>query len=328
MVPNSRWARVLGLAVAATLLSAPARAADIERYLPADTETVVTFNIRQILGSQLAKKNGLEQLRDLIKSQEEVDAVLKDLGLDPLKDIDKVIVAAPATREQDKGLVIIHGRFNLDKFKARAEKEAKDRKDTFKILKVKDGQGGEHTVYELAVSAQGNSTYFAGFADRTTLLAAPAKDYLIDGLRVKDATKVKLKNQTFQDLLAKADDQQSFSIATTGEALAKSQLAEPIKEFLPKINTVVGGITFTDGIKMEFAVATKRAVDAKQILEGIDKGLGYAKVLLNLAAMNMKELAPVVGIVESIKTSAKDSTVTIKGEVSGETLNKLIPKDQ
>ncbi|HKB36087.1 MAG TPA: hypothetical protein VKD72_06510 [Gemmataceae bacterium] len=329
MVPKSRLARILGLAVAATLLSVPARAADINRYLPVDTETVVTFNIRQILGSQLAKKNGLEQLRDLIKSQEEVDAVLKDLGLDPLKDIDKIIVAAPATGEQDKGLVIVHGSFKLDKFKTRAEKAAKDNKDTFKIHKVKDGQGGEHTVYEIAVSAQGNSqTFFAGFADRTTLLAAPAKDYLIDGLKVKDATKVKLKNQAFQDLLAKADDQQSLSIATTGEALTKSQLAEPIKEFLPKINAVVGGITFTDGIKMEFAVATKKPVDAKQIQEGIEKGLGTAKILLNLAAMNMKELAPVVGIVESIKINTKEATVTIKGEVSGETLNKLIPKDQ
>src|SRR5262245_26296080 len=286
MVPKSRLARILGLAVAATLLSVPARAADIDRYLPADTETVVTLNIRQILGSQLAKKNGLEELRDFIKSQEELDGVLKDLGLDPLKDIDKVIVAAPATGEQDKGLVIVHGRFNLDKFKARAEKAAKDNKDTFKILKVKDGQGGEHTVYEVAVSAQGNSqTFFAGFADRTTLLAAPAKDYLIDALRVKDATKVRLKNQTFQDLITKADAQQSLSIATTGEALAKSQLADPIKEFLPKINDVVGGITLTDGIKMEFAVATKKAGDAKMIQEQIDKGLGYAKVLLNLAAM-------------------------------------------
>src|SRR5439155_24882163 len=102
-----------------------------DRYLPADTEVVVTWNVRQVLGSQLVKKNGLEQLRDLIKSQEEVEALLKELNLDPLKDIDKVLVAAPASGEQDKGLVIVHGRFNLDKFKARADKAAKDNKEIF-----------------------------------------------------------------------------------------------------------------------------------------------------------------------------------------------------
>jgi len=331
MIPNSRCGRALGVAVVAALLTAPARAADLDRYLPPDTEVLVTWNIRQVLGSQLVKKNGLEQLRDLIKSQEEVESLLKELSLDPLKDIDKLLVAAPASGEQDKCLVIVHGRFNLDKFKARADKAAKDNKDIFKIHQVKDGQGGQHTVYEFAVPVQGNNQpFFAGFASRTTLLAAPSKDYLIDGLKAKDATKVRLKNKAFQDLLTHMDDQQSVSFATVGEALTKSPLAElgPVKDFLPKISAAAGGITLTGGIKMEFTLSTKQAADAKMLKEKIDEGLTTATVLIGLAVMQQKELAPLLEIVKSIKPTARDSSVTLKGEVSGDTLDKLRPKDQ
>src|SRR5207249_8013671 len=145
--------------------------------------------------------------------------------------------------------------------------------------KVKDGQGGEHTIYEFSLPVPGNTqTMFAGFASRTTLLAAPSKDYLIDGLKVKDATKVRLKNKAFQDLLTRMDDQQSFSFATVGEALTKSPLAEmgPVKDILPKISAVAGGFTLSDGIKMQFTLSTKQAADAKMLNEKLDEGLSTA----------------------------------------------------
>jgi hypothetical protein len=332
MVPNRSWGRALSVALTAALLTASARAADMDRYLPADSEVVATWNIRQVLGSPLFKKSGLEQLGDLIKQQEEIESVLKELNLDPLKDIDKVIAAAPASGEPDKGLFIVHGRFNLDKFKARAEKAAKDNKENFKIQKVKDGQGGEYTVYEISGPIQGNNqTVFAGFASRNTLLAAASKDYLIDGLKVKDATKVRLKNKAFQELLSHMDEQQSFSFATVGEVLTKIPLLtqfDAVKDLLPKISAVSGGFTITDGIKMEFAFNTKQTADAKLLKEKLDDGLTTANAFIGLAAIQKKELAPLMEIVKSIKLSARDSTVTIKGEVSADLLDKLRSKNQ
>jgi len=321
----------LGVALAAALLTTPARAADLDRYLPADTEVVVTWNVRQMLGSPLVKKSGLDQLRDLINRQEEIEGVLKELNLDPFKDIDKVIAAAPASGEQDKGLFIVHGRFDLARFKARAEKAAKDSKENFKIQKVKDGQGGEHTIYEISVPIQENKqTLFAGFASRTTLLAAVSKDYLIDGLKTKDATKARLKNKAFQELLTHMDEQQSVSFATVGEALTKGPLAQldAVKDILPKISAAAGGFTLTDGIKMEFTLSAKQAADAKMLKEKVDEGITFANVLIGLAVMQKKDFAPLGEIVKSIKTSSKDTVVSVKGEVSGDTLDKLRPKDQ
>ena len=331
MVRTRVWTRVLGLALAATVLAGPARAADVDPYLPADTETLVTFNLRQILGSALVKRAGLEQVKDALKSQEEASALLKELGLDPFKDIDKILMAAPASGEQDKGLVIVRGRFDVAKLRARADKAAKDNKD-FQIQKVKDGQGGEHTIYKFPVPGpQGQEiSLYAGFAGKTVLLAAPSKDYLIDALKVKpDATKVRLKSKAFQELLSNLNDQQSLSMALVGAALNKPPLSDlPIKEVLAKVTAVAGGFTVTDGVKMEFSIATKAAADATMIKDKINDGINTGLALLALAAMNQKELAPLLEIVKSVKTTSKDKVVSLKGELPAESINKLLPKDQ
>ena len=55
-------ARVAVLVLAVVLAGAPARAGEVDRYLPDDTEIVVNVNIRQILDSPLVKKHALEKL--------------------------------------------------------------------------------------------------------------------------------------------------------------------------------------------------------------------------------------------------------------------------
>src|SRR5262245_24074979 len=111
---------VLGLALALSLCTGFTQAGEISPYLPADTEVYFYLNSRQILNSALVKQIGENTIRELMKSQQELTEVLKDLGLDPLVDIDRIVVAAPMLGEQDKGLSIIQGRFDLEKFHTRA----------------------------------------------------------------------------------------------------------------------------------------------------------------------------------------------------------------
>jgi len=331
--------RVLGLGLAVALLVSPARAGELDRYLPADTEIVSVINLKQILGSALVKQVGIDKIRELMKQSDELTDVLKDLKLDPLKDIDRVISAGPGSGEQDKGLMIIHGRFDVEAWRARATKEAKDNKDLVKVHpKVKDGQGGEHTIYELALSdaipgAPGGLSLFVGIANKNTILAAASKDYLMDGLKVKeDATKgVALKNKAFAEMLGKMDDRQSLSIAVIGDVLTKGQLAtapDAIKDVLKQITAGSGGITVTDGIKVELSVSTKEAADAKNIKETLSNGLNLAVLAAAGLAAQQKELAVLVDFLKSVKVTSRDKIVSLKAELSGEDLGKIIPKDQ
>ncbi len=329
--------RILALGLAVALLANPARAGEVNMYLPEDTEVYSVVNLRQILGSALVKKVGVDTLRNLLQQSQELSDILKDLGLDPFKDIDKIISAGPATGEQDKGLIVIQGKFDVDAFRKRAAKEAKDNKDVVKMHKVKDGQGGEHTIYELVLSevvpgAPGNAAVFIGFAGNKTILGSPSKDYLITALKVKpDATKVTLKNKAFQEMLEKLDDKQSMSIVMVGDVLTKGQLADApmqVKDMLAKVATAHGGITLTDGIKIEFSIGAKAVEDAKAIKEAVNNAVNLGIGAAGLAAMNNPQFAPAVDFLKSIKVSSRDKIATLKAELTGEDLGKLIPKDQ
>lgn len=332
-----RSSRFLGLGLIVALTVNPARAAELDPYLPADTEVVNIINIRQILSSALIKQVGVDNIKALMGQSEELTAILKELGLDPFKDIDKIVSASPGSGEQDKGLMIVRGRFDVEKWKARAKKEAKDNKDVVKTHKVKDGLGGEYEIFEVALAealpqVPGGLSLFIGFASKNVILGSASKDYLIDGLKIKDdATKATLKNKDFADMLSKLDDKQSLAIAMIGDVLTKGQLAQApdvVKDILKTVTAASGGFTVTDGVKVEFAVNTKEAGDAKKIKETISDGLNTAIGFAALAAMQQKELQVAVDFLKSVKVTSRDKAVSLKAELTGDDLGKLIPKDQ
>jgi hypothetical protein len=329
---------MLTLGLAAALLTSPARAGEVDKYLPEDTEIYSVVNIRQILGSALVKNlGGVETIKGFMQMSKEVSDALKDLGLDPLKDIDKIISAQPGSGEQDKGLSIIQGRFDLEKFRDTAAKAAKDNKDVVKVQKVKDGQGGEHTIYEVVLAeaipgAPGNLALFVGFASKNTILVGRSKDYLVTGLKVKDETKTVLKSKAFQNMIEKLDDKQSVAMVMLAEGLKKGPLdgaPQQVKDIVNKIETASFGFTVTDGVKLEFAIGAKNAADAKDLKDEAVNGLNAAKFGLGL--LKDPRLEPVMKLLDTIKISSRDKIATLKAELTGEELNKLLPgapKDQ
>ena len=68
-------------------------------FLPADTENYLTINIRQLLDSPMFKKLGLDAARDALKNADEINDVLKDLGLIPsrISTVSPSQVPAPPT---------------------------------------------------------------------------------------------------------------------------------------------------------------------------------------------------------------------------------------
>src|SRR5262245_53204336 len=110
----------LGILLAILLLAAPARAAEVDKLLTNDCECVLSFNVAQLLTSELNKKHGLLKMEELLKSNEEIQEHFKSLGLDPLKDISSIIWASADTGDPGKALIIIHGKFDPKKFEAKA----------------------------------------------------------------------------------------------------------------------------------------------------------------------------------------------------------------
>jgi hypothetical protein len=329
----------LGLGLTALLLAVPARAADtpkvesvtaLDKLLPNDTEVISTINVKQILDSALVKKVGLDRVKDAIKSQEMAQKVLDQLGFDPFKDLDSITVAGPGGNEPDKGLVIVKGNFDLDKFKDVAANAAKDHPDVIKTVKVPDGLGGNYEMYEVSPSELPNS-FFVSLASKHYILIAPAKDYLIDAHdKLAGRKKTNLKSKEMAALLGRLDPKQSLSVAIVAKALEKSPLAEQekAKEIIDKLDDVVFGVTIDKDVDIVLRVTAKDAKAAEALDDEIRNGLNAALGIAALVSSQKKELTPLVDVLKSIKPKTKDKTITVTVKFEGEDIEKVIPKDK
>ncbi len=320
--------RVLAV-VTALLLSVPlGHAVELDPYLPEDTESILNLHVRQLLDAELIKKNFLELAQEALRDNEQIQDVFKDLGFDPFKDLDRIVIAAPVSTEKDRGLVIMHGRFDVAKFKAKAEQVAKDESDYLKIHKV---LGGKHLLYEVNYP-DWDDPLFVAVASRDTLLASPSKDYIIDALK-KSAkeTKPVLKNKQFQALLEKLDTQQSLSLAAVANPDITKILAKApgdIKGMIDKIQALAGGLTIRDEIKLELAITTQNTKEAKELSDSAKAGLnlilGFAAPLAQNADNPQAEL--VVEIIKALRVMNKAETVFVKARISSDLIEEALKK--
>src|SRR5262245_21808864 len=95
------WVGILAVTLAA-LGAAPVAAAPLlgakgagrleaEKWMLDDAEVVVIVNVKAMLGSDVMKKGGTQQLKGLLKTQEDAQKLLEACGLDPFKDVDGLL---------------------------------------------------------------------------------------------------------------------------------------------------------------------------------------------------------------------------------------------
>lgn len=322
--------RALAVVTAFLVSAAFLRAAEVDAYLPEDSETVLNLNVRQILDSQIIKKNFLEPAQEALRGNDQVQDILKDLGFDPFKDLDRIVIAAPGGTEKDRGLVILHGRFDVAKFKTKGEQVAKDYSENLKIHKI---LGGKHVLYEVNVPDM-DDPLFVALAGRDTLLASPGKDYVVDALKKsQDLSKNKpaLKDKKFQTLLEKVDTRQSLSLAVVKNPdIQKALESVPgdIKGMIEKIQALGGGLTISDEIKLELVVTTKNATDADDLSKSAKAGLNL--ILAFAAAFTQNNNSPeaefVVEIIKGLSIASKKDAVVIKGRISSDLIEDTLKK--
>ena len=116
-------ARRLLPAFAALALLAPARAAEADRYLPAETQQVAVVNVKQLLDSPLVKKFALPEVEKQLKDNKEYKQFQDFTGIDILKDVTSVVVGNVSTRG-DNFVIIVRGKFDTDKIHKSAQQYA------------------------------------------------------------------------------------------------------------------------------------------------------------------------------------------------------------
>ena len=315
--------RRLALLVLALVAPAGARAADVDPYLPADTESYVSINVKQVLASPIVKKYGLESAKEALK-EVELNGLFEEIGFDPFKHLDRIQLASPTTTDKDRGLAILTGTFDANKIKKKADDAATNNQDNVKVHKVKVG-GGMHAVYEVVVPGQDLSMFLA-LADNKTLLASPGKDYVVGALRqARLQKKPLLKNKSFGAVLEKLDPKQGVSVAVLGSSIGKSDLLDSlpkrVREAQANIELIGGGVSFTNEVKFDLVVSTRAEGDAGALRDAMTKGVRLAQVGLAFLGNDRKELALLNEVLNTVKIGGKGKVVAVAAKLTADVLD-------
>ncbi|MSR31074.1 MAG: hypothetical protein EXR99_06150 [Gemmataceae bacterium] len=302
----------LSLVAFTTLFFLPVAAQEAKSHFPPDTQAVIRINFRSILGSELAKKLGIDQAKDFLQIVPGAD-VLKELGFDPFTDLDTITIAAPGGAKTEQGLIIVQGKFKAKKLIDKAEKEAKNNSESLKVIKI-----GKHTVFEVTVP-NSQVPLFIAIPSDSIILVSPNKDYLEARLNGKNE---ELANKDLGKLFGSLDEKLALSVAVVSKALDLKSLPEQARGLLEGIETIGGGVALDKDISLELAVVTKDASAAKLISETLSQGLNQALGFLGLMAANQKELVPILEFAKSAKVTSKDKLVSISGKLPGSILEE------
>ena len=316
----------LGLATAFALaLAAPARAADPDKLLPADADTVMYVNVKQLIESDIVKKYALEQLKQTLAGGD-AKKLLEELGLDPLKDIDKLWAGTSGKDASDmKGLIVVHGKFDPDKlFKAA---EAATKKDGDKFSMVKDGNT---TMFKFQPD-QGNPIY-GTVVDDTTVIAGTDKKMIATALKQAEDKKKAPIGADLTALVKKMDEKSSIFVVSVVKGkfdAVKLPAQLPIdlsglEKALPKTDSMSIVIKVGADISLEVILGMKDDDAASDMGDAMAKIIDGIKGLVPLLAAAEPKAKPLVDVIKTVKSDVKKKDVTITGKMTGENLGKMI----
>jgi hypothetical protein len=318
--------------LAVGLSTTSVRAAEPDKLLPSSTDSVVQVNMRQILESDILKKYALEQIKQFLDGND-AKKYLTQLGLDPLKDIDQIILGSSGANKDDmKAMIIVHGKFNVDKLWKTLEAQAIENPD--KLTKIKEGNT---TIYKLPIENT-EFTLYGTILDESTVIAATEKKMITTAVKANESNeKANIKGE-LASLIKKMDSKASVYAAS----IVKGKLDEvkipgggqlPIdlsqfQELLPKIETVSLVVNVKSDVNVEVTVGMKNDNAATDFQTAFDDFMKQVKPLIQIAGAAEPRAKPVIDIMGTIKSSTKNKDVVIVGKITGANIAKMVNPDQ
>jgi hypothetical protein len=323
----TRLSRVIPAVAAVMLALAPAaRAAEPDKLLPEDSEFVLSVNMKQIVESEIIKKYALDQLTQALQGAD-AKKFLTDLGLDPLKDIDRIIAGGSGKDQTDtKGLVIIHGKFDPQKLYKAAEAQTKKDPDHFSMIK-----DGKDVMFKYQPD-NGNPAY-GTVVDDSIVVIGSDKKMVTTALGV--GSKKPTLSKDLSALISKQDDKASvWIVGVTKDKLNNLKFPKGggapanLQGQLEKMETVAIVVRVTKDISLDVTLGMKDADAADELGKTIDDGLQQIKGAVPfLAAMN-PQMKPLVEVVKTLKANVKDRTISITASMPGNTIGDLLKKGE
>jgi hypothetical protein len=316
-----RYVLPVACALAAAL---PARAALDDKYLPDDADAVAVVNVKQALASDLFAKNFKKQAVDAL-ALEPVAAVLKDLGFDPLKDVDRVAFVkthgfVPKT-EFSSFIVLVEGRFDAGKLLAAAEKAIKDNP---KLMKIH--ARGDARIVELTVPGANS---FAAVLDPGHVVVAQTQADVAEALdKAAGKKKTALRNKGLASLLAKFKDGDGLTIVASGDTISSEWAnAEPGKPKVFMVRTLAdeGIVSALISAQIDAEATFTMTLTARDKDAAARAAKGTEEWFMQRADETEKQKLPALAkALKGIRATVKGEVATVEGKGDAEAVQQLV----
>lgn len=321
-----RASRFAVAALLAATLAGPSRAAEVDNLLPKETEFVIQMNVKQMLESDIIKKYALAQMKQTLEGKD-AQKTLKDLGLDPMKDIDQLTVGAWGKDKDDmNGLMVVRGTFDAKKIMEAAQNAAKDMADKISIVKE-----GELELIKFT-GDQGKPGFLAviegkpiiGGTDKKLVAAAvAASDAKAKSALSKELTALVLKQDAKASLFAcgitegKAGD----IPGDFGPLKMLGVDGDKIKAGLGKMNNLAITVTVGKDVNVAIKMGMKDNDSADDFGAELSKVVTAAKTFLPLAGANQPMFKGLIDDVsKTLDSISKEKDVVVTVKVSAEAI--------
>ena len=319
--------RCLRLAAACLVLAASAAQAQSTKLLPNDTEMILTFNLQQLLKSDIVKSN--KDLYETAKGKINDQLEAKDLGkwlkkadFDIYKDLHSITFAFPGDRVWSKGLSSWTGTST-----SRRSKPPRPRRGTAS----RRSRSPACAAFE--VSPKGDKTMYVGVLNKKTMIACATKaDFEEAVARAGGEKSAKFTSAVFKSLLETVESKQSISFAATSAMVLKladkapkgaAQVKQAV-DVLKKMDGFSAAVTVQKSVDFQLGVNAKDADTAAQYAGLGNILLGAAKAKVEEAAKKDERLKPAVEIVNTVRVTSQGPNLMVRGQITADTLTKLI----
>jgi hypothetical protein len=307
--------RRLLLVLSVLVLASTVRAAEPDRLIPADAESVTIVNVKQTVAAPLVKKYALDLLKSAIESQADVLTITKPTGLDVTKDIDTILVTTSGGLD-GKVLLIAHGTFDQSKCEAALAEHARKNPGELKIGKVDNA-----TIYETI--NEGKSSFVA-FADAKTFVASQDKKYLAEALKRQTGTPTPVRKE-LADLLRNANGKESVyaALVVTDELKKSLEAVEQTKDLAKTLKALTASVTVNDDIHIDVTATTTDAKTAQQLASAVNTIKNALPALVKTTGN--EQFVPLAEAVQkNMKLAHEGNTATLNLKLTEDVIKKAV----
>lgn len=313
------------------LLALATRAADVDKYLPDDSQYVVSINLRQIIDSQLFKRFAAKPAEEQLKNNRPVMNLLHMLGLNPLTDLAQITIAGPEpknlgaipTSAQAEDLhrdllVVVHGDFNPMVLEQAARGFAENNPEKLKIEK----NSGTPTY---AFTEESKPTTYVALLGKHVVVISGARERVLDAVAKHNGTRQTKVRPELRDLVRQINAKQSVWGAALASDRLKAQLkgGKPQAGMFQQIDAISGGLTISSVFELSVDAHMADAEAAKQLANT----LGFAVPIAAGVVSNQpqaKDFAPLIRqIARALHFTSDKNVVSMRLKIDKELIDKI-----